>query len=67
MQTIANLQRAPSRRSTPSITLRRQWRPCEACGELTFGLLCDGCIDHSRPHRLDDPYDDLGGEAGSVE
>jgi hypothetical protein len=38
---------------------------CEACHEPTPNLgLCPDCLERSRPHQDDDPYDDLGGESG---
>jgi len=40
--------------------------PCQACGEpTTRAVLCGECDDKSRPHMPDDPYDVLGGEAGT--
>jgi len=45
--------------------VRVRLRACEACHEPTTSLvLCPDCLDRSRPHRDDDPYDDLGGESG---
>jgi hypothetical protein len=45
--------------------VRARLRACEACHEPTTNLaLCADCLDRSRPHRDDDPYDDIGGESG---
>lgn len=40
--------------------------PCEACRELTTrAVLCVDCTDKAKPHRPGDPYDIIGGEAGT--
>jgi hypothetical protein len=45
--------------------VRARLRLCEACHEPTPNLgLCPDCLERSRPHQDDDPYDDLGGESG---
>jgi hypothetical protein len=38
-----------------------------SCGELTTRTwFCLACCERGSPHIDDDPYDDLGGEAGAL-
>lgn len=43
--------------------------PCATCGKPAFAHhdgvpVCRECAEASRPHKADDPYDDLGGSKG---
>jgi hypothetical protein len=66
-----------SRVSSPAMGARRAragpappWadlHSCPACGAPTIAAaFCHECLDRARPHRDDDPYDDLGGEGEAM-
>jgi len=58
--------RGEIRPERPMVIAPHDRHVCEACGELlsTPGMTCNECVERSRPHVPDDPYDDLGGEDG---
>jgi len=75
MQVSTRIQLRPSRRVARNVARDAPWRApptrafaiglhaCSACGTpTTYVLFCAECQERGRPHRDDDPYDDLGGE-----
>jgi hypothetical protein len=63
MKTLTRIDRRPGDLAYRDV--RARLRACEACHEPTTNLgLCADCVEQARPHRDDDPYDDIGGESG---
>ena len=58
-----NVTSEARRRAPPALTFAIDLHACSACGTpTTYIWFCAECQERGRPHRDDDPYDDLGGE-----
>lgn len=61
-----HMSRAPSRAVVAPVAATSGVHACAACNaRTTLAWFCCECQERARPHRDDDPYDELGdGEGG---